>query len=421
MFEEQTDIPRAEIVTIGNEIVSGLIADGNARFLCGRLQQAGVVVARVTAVGDDPAVITGAVQDALDRAPIVITTGGLGSTHDDITKKVLAGLFESGLREDEKVSENLVRIFQGRGKAVPENVKSQAQVPEKAGILYNAKGTAPGFKFEREGRAVYALPGIPLEMQHLFETYVAPDLCKVSGHAIGHRILNTTGLTESDLWNRIGPLAPIETFATVASLPSHLGVRIRLSAADSTPKAACDRLDQAEKLIREKIGEHIFGVDAETLEGRVGELLTEKHLTLAVAESCTGGLIGHRLTQIPGSSSYFLEGAVTYSNDAKMKRLGVEEATLREKGAVSPETALAMAQGVRAAAGADCGLSVTGIAGPDGGSETKPVGLTYIAVADAQGAEFRKFRFHQDRGRNKERAAQAALNLLRMRLLQTKT
>ncbi len=421
VFEQHSNVPRAEIVTIGNEIVSGLIADGNARFLCGRLQQAGWVAARVTAVGDDPEIITQAVREALDRAALVITTGGLGSTHDDITKNVLAKLFDSGFRRDEKVAENLARIFKNRGKAIPDSIVSQTQVPEKATILYNDKGTAPGFRFERDGKAVCALPGIPLEMQHLFEKYIAPELARPGGPVIVHRMLNTTGLTESDLWSRVGPLTPIEAFATVASLPSHLGVRVRLSATDTMPEAVKAKLDAAETLLREKIGADIFGVDQETLEGRVGALLKEKHQTLAVAESCTGGLIGHRLTQVPGSSGYFLEGAVTYSNDAKMKRLGVQETVLREKGAVSPETALAMAEGVRAAAGADYGLSVTGIAGPDGGSEAKPVGLTYIAVADAEGTEFRKYRFHQDRGRNKERAAQAALNLLRQRIMKTRT
>jgi nicotinamide-nucleotide amidase len=231
-----------------------------------------------------------------------------------------------------------------------------------------------------------------------------------------HRIFKTTGRPESVLWEEIGPVSLFEKYVKVASLPSLLGVRIRFTATGKDLKETTTQLDAAEKLLRQKIDPHIFGVDDETLEGKIGDLLKKKKWTLAVAESCTGGLIGHRLTNVSGSSEYFLEGAVTYSNTAKQIRLGVDPALIEAHGAVSEEVATAMAEGIRQKSGSDFGLAVTGIAGPTGGTPDKPVGLTFIAVTGPQGTRCEKFRFHQDRVRNKERAAQAALNLLRMYL-----
>jgi len=417
LFPKESGVRQAEIVAIGNEVVSGLIQDSNSRFLSLRLQSVGVDVSRITAVGDDTASIRTVVGEALERVDIVIATGGLGSTHDDITKTVFAGMFDSGFQKDEQVAQMLESFFKARGREVPTSVQTQWEVPKSATILYNAKGTAPGLLFKKDGKSLYALPGIPLEMEYLFDKYIQPELASSSEFGIWHRVLHTTGISEADLWSRVGPVAPLEKWVTVASLPSHLGVRIRLSAVDKKFEDANTRLDTAENLVRSKIEDCIFGKDDETLEGKVGELLLRHEQTLAVAESCTGGLIGHRLTQVSGSSEYFLEGAVTYSNQAKHRRLGVEQELLGKYGAVSREVALAMANGIRKTAGADIGLAVTGIAGPTGGTGQKPVGLTFIAVSDAVQSECREFVFHQDRGRNKERAAQAGLNLLRLRLV----
>lgn len=417
MFPKESGVRQAEIVAIGNEVVSGLIQDSNSRFLSERLQSVGVDVIRITAVGDDSASIRLVIQEAMERVGIVLVTGGLGSTHDDITKTVLAGMFGSGFQKDERVAEMLESFFASRGREVPVSVQSQWEVPTAATVLYNEKGTAPGLLFEKDGKKLYALPGIPLEMEHLFDTYIQPGLASSSEFGIWHRILHTTGISEANLWSRMGSVGPLEKLVTVASLPSHLGVRIRLSALDKEKNGAQARLQTAENLVWSKIEEYIFGKDDETLEGNIGELLLLNKQTLAVAESCTGGLIGHRLTGISGSSEYFLEGAVTYSNEAKHKRLGVDEELLDKYGAVSREVALAMAEGIRQTAGTDFGMAVTGIAGPTGGSEQKPVGLTFIAVSDERQSECREFVFHQDRGRNKERAAQAALNLLRLRLV----
>ncbi len=282
-------------------------------------------------------------------------------------------------------------------------------MPDNADVLYNEKGTAPGLLFQQAGKKLFALPGIPLEMEYLFDKYIEPLLVSEKTVHTGHRVLLTTGITEGDLWTRVEALDLLQQIVTVASLPSHLGVKIRLSAHGKSPEEVETRLQEAEQRIRAKIEGYIFGTDGDTLEGTIGRMLVDRKRTLAVAESCTGGLIGHRLTQISGSSSYFMEGAVTYSNEAK----------IRNQGAVSRPVALAMAEGIRQTAGTDLGLSVTGIAGPQGGTPQKPVGLTFIAVADAAESRCERFVFQQDRIRNQERAAQAALNLLRLWLLQS--
>ncbi len=408
---------KVEILVIGNEIITGLVADTNSGVITRRPERLGISVTRHVAVGDEEEEITDAVQQALARVDCVILTGGLGATHDDITKGVLSRMFDSALVTDEKVKRQIEKIFRKRGIETPPTAYLQAEVPEMATVLYNAQGTAPGLLFEKEGRRVYCLPGIPLEVEHLLETYIVPHLEPMGTLKVRHRILKTTGVPESTLWEEIGPVAPFEEHVKVASLPSPLGVRIRFTATGTELKETVAKLDTAEKLLRQKIGHRIIGVDDETLEGCIGNLLKENKQTLAVAESCTGGLIAHRLTNISGSSDYFLEGAVTYSNQAKQTRLGVDQALIEAHGAVSLEVAAAMAEGIRQQAASDFGLSVTGIAGPTGGTAHKPVGLTFIAVSGPRGTRCEQFLFHQDRIRNQQRAAQAALNLLRLVLL----
>ena len=406
----------AEILTIGNEIITGLIADTNSGVITQRLETLGIPVSRHVSVGDDEEQMTEALRQALERVDCVIITGGLGPTHDDITKQVLCRFFDSKLVADSKVKRQIDLIFQSRGRETPQASYAQAEVPEKAAILHNTEGTAPGLLFEENGKRVYSLPGVPLEAEHLLETYIVPHLESLGTTKVQHRILKTTGIPESVLWEEIGPVSPFEKHVRVASLPSLLGVRVRFTATGKDLKETLAKLDTAEKLLRQKIDHHIVAVDDETLEDNIGKLLRDNNWTLAVAESCTGGLIGHRLTNVSGSSEYFLEGAVTYSNEAKQARLGVDPSLIQTHGAVSEEVASAMAEGIRQHAGSDFGLAVTGIAGPTGGTPDKPVGLTYIAVTGVQGTRCEKFRFHQDRVRNKERAAQAALNLLRLYL-----
>ena len=417
MFNNDEQIlMKAEIIAIGNEIISGLIQDTNGRYLSKQLHLLGIDVSRITAVGDDKDSISRVVEGALGRVGIVIITGGLGSTHDDITKDVLARLFHSKMIIDNKVMSILEVKFKERNQEIPAKVRSQYEVPEDATVLYNEQGTAPGFLFEYDGKKLFSLPGVPLEMEHLFEKYIRPDLKKLQRGVIGHRVIKTVGLTEASLWEKFGSVEPLEKLVTVASLPSYLGVKIRLSYCAESLEQVEIRLSEAEDIVMASIGKWVFGKDNETLEGKIGELFKEKGKTLAVAESCTGGLVGHRLTQEPGSSNYFLEGVVAYSNETKKSRLQVSSTLIQKYGAVSAEVALAMAEGIRKTSGADIGLSVTGVAGP-GASDNKPVGTVFIAISEEEKLDCEDFRFYSDRSRNKERSAQAALELLRRWLL----
>ncbi|MBT3367636.1 MAG: competence/damage-inducible protein A [Nitrospina sp.] len=408
--------PCAELVVIGDEVISGLILDRNSQFLGERIHELGIEVSRITTVGDSSSVIEDCIKLALQRSDWVVLTGGLGATHDDITKAALLKVFECGLKNDSKVAEMLEEMFRVRGREVPASVKTQCEVPEKAEILYNEKGTAPGFKMHRGKCILFSLPGVPREMQYLFEKYVAPEMASNNNKVFLHRLIKTTGLSEASLWEKVGPIEALQEKATIASLPSHLGVRIRISVLAESKQEGESRLDDAQSFLTKRLSHYIFGTDEEVLEEKIGDLLREKSLTLATAESCTGGLIGHRLTQVSGSSDYYKEGFVVYSNEAKTNRLGVKPALIEEFGAVSEQVAQAMAQGVCQMTGADIGVSVTGIAGPSGGSDLKPVGLTYIAVHDRFGTYCREFVFTHDRVGNKERSAQAALNLVRLRL-----
>jgi len=418
VFPPNEKIIQGEIITIGNEIISGLVVDTNSGRISRRLNDMGFNISRVTAVGDHPVQIKEALKESLQRVDIVIMTGGLGATHDDITKNVLTEYFGASLVHSSRVEEMVESLFKSRGRTVPSMARSQAEVPDKARLLLNKKGTAPGLMFLENEKRVYALPGVPLEVDHLLEEWIVPDLAPQSENQIGHRIFKTTGIVESALWEKVGPLEPVEKWVQVASLPSHLGVRVRLSAWGKDAREVLEKLDKAEAWFNPKISRYIYGKDNETLEGNLGRVLKENKLTLSVAESCTGGLIGSRLTQVPGSSNYFLEGAITYSNEAKQERLGVPGTLIERHGAVSLEVATAMAEGMRQRAGTDFALSVTGIAGPEGGTPEKPVGLTCIAVSDSETTQCEKFQFHQDRIFNQERAAQAALNLLRLRFLE---
>jgi len=405
----------AEILVIGDEVISGLIVDTNSKYLGERIYESGTVVSRITKIGDDFSIMEECVEQALQRSNWIILTGGLGITHDDITKAVLMKVFASNLQRDEKVIQMLEETFRKRNRAIPASVQSQCEVPDNCQVLYNEVGTAPGFRFERDGHVLFSLPGIPHEMKHLFERYIAPELVQHSPQTFFHRILKTTGISEADLWEKVGSIDTLQKKATLASLPSHLGVRIRLSVLAET--GGKETLDEVEQSLRDRIGRYVYGINEEKLEGKVGQLLTEKSMTVSTAESCTGGLIGHLLTQISGSSNYFKEGFVVYSNDAKVSRLGVEQQVLDDHGAVSESVARLMAEGVRRVSGTDIGVSVTGISGPTGGSEKKPVGLIFIAVSDSAGTWCGKYIYTHDRIKNKERAAQTALNLVRLRLL----
>ena len=356
-------------------------------------------------------------KTAQERSDIVLVTGGLGPTHDDITKTVACQFFDSETVVDEPILKQVKERFARRGIPMAAVNEEQARVPKKAKLIANDRGTAPGFIFEKGGKRFYVLPGVPFEMKSMMKRVVLPDLQQMLGAVrVETRTLATTGIAESTLYAQLGDLNELQVWARLAFLPSLFGVRIRLTAEADEKHTAAAKLDLAEKRIRELVGEFIYAADDLKLEAVLAEQLVQHNKTLAVAESCTGGLIANRLTDIPGSSRFFERGIVAYSNQTKQQLLGVPESILREYGAVSAPVARAMAEGVRRMAQTDYGLSVTGIAGPGGATEAKPVGLVYVAISDKAGTTVEEHRFTNDRIGNKMRAAQAALNVLRKRL-----
>ena len=404
----------AEIISIGDELLIGQIVNTNASWMSRQLNLANVQVKHVSVVGDDRDDIRRSLDLALSRADVVLLTGGLGPTHDDITKKVVAEYFDSAeMVLDEKVLAHVKGFFQRRNLHMAPVNEGQALVPKKATVLWNDYGTAPGLSFERAGRYCAILPGVPAEMQHLMSERVLPFLkTKTPNLAIRHRTIRTVGVGESALFEKLAPIAELEQFGKIAFLPHFSAVDVRISVYENDAAAAERRIRAAEEYILARVGQSVYGFDEETLESVIGRLLIAKQATLAVAESCTGGFVAHRLTNVSGSSQYFDRGVVTYSNAAKIQLLGVPEEIIQQHGAVSEECAKAMAAGVRRHSGTTYGVATTGIAGPTGGTDEKPVGLVWVGVATPDRVIAHKFLFTKDRLINKERFSQMALNLL---------
>lgn len=405
----------AEIVTVGNEIVSGRVVDTNAAFLGRGLEEIGISAEWITSVGDDRETLGEALHSAVQRVGVVLVTGGLGPTHDDITRDVVAEYFGLPLELDERVLSRIRDRFAHQGLVMPAVNRNQALVPQGAAVLDNDWGTAPGLCLESAGCRIFLLPGVPREMRGIFEARVAP-LLKGAGPlpVIRRRALRTTGISESALFERLSDLGRQDC---LAYLPQGTGVDVCITVKDADAETVEATLDEIAGGIRARVDAFIYGEDDEKLEEVVGRRLRALGWKIAVAESCTGGLVASRLTDIPGSSDYFDRGVVTYSNRSKIEVLGVPEETLARNGAVSAETASAMAVGIREASGVDLGLAVTGIAGPSGGSAEKPVGLVFVGLCTEEGTIARRFDFTGDRVGNKERTAQAALEMLRQRLL----
>ena len=408
---------KAEILTIGDELLIGQVVNTNAAWIGEQLTLLGVDVRRVVTIGDDEAAIRTGLQEAHEVADLVVITGGLGPTHDDVTKTAVAAFFGVGLRFDEEVFKMVSARFARHGTPMAASNRSQAQVPEGFEVLPNTEGTAPGLWRQEPdgGRIVVVVPGVPYEMKHLFQQAVLPRVARASGlRNLRQRTLLTTGIGESTLQEELGDLTGLLGHdVRLAFLPSIHGVRLRMTAFGAD---AAGRLDDLEHYLRSRAGTYVYGVDNDTLETVVGRFLHLRRQTIAVAESCTGGLIAHRLTNVAGSSAYVVGGVVAYSNDVKVRLLGVDPGTLASEGAVSEAVALQMARGVRARFGADLGLATTGIMGPTGGTDTKPVGTVWVGYATAGGERAVLLQLATDRQRNKERAATAALNLVRLDL-----
>ena len=405
----------ATIVTIGDELLIGQVQDTNAAWLARKLAGLGIPVRRTVTVGDEAQDIAAAIGEALESTALVLATGGLGPTHDDVTREAVADHLGVPLRLNALAYQAVERFFAERGRAVPPHGERVAMVPEGFVALPNSVGTAPGLWMEKEAVLVL-VPGVPREMKAIFDEEVAPRLRRrLSPDAISHRTLCTAGVGESDLQEMLGDISHLlGPDIRLAYLPRPGQVRLRLTGGGAR---AGPKLDRLEAHVRARLGAHIFGTEGDVLEAVLGSLLRGRGLSIALAESCSGGLGLHMLTNVPGSSDYVAGGVVAYSNAAKRSLLDVPAAALESHGAVSREVALKMAQGVRARFGADAGLGITGIAGPGGGSDEKPVGTTWIAYADGLRETARCHRFGTHREANKIRSAIAALDLARRQIL----
>jgi nicotinamide-nucleotide amidase len=415
-----------EVVTIGDELLLGFTLDTNGAHLARELAQHGITVARRTSVGDDAASIAAVVREALDRTGAVITTGGLGPTSDDLTKPSIAIIFGREMMLDESVVERLRQRWKARGwpGELPESNKQQALIPAGATILDNAHGSAPGIWLEdARGRWVAMLPGVPREMRGMFADALLPRIrARLTGAPVVVRshTIRTTSISESLLSDRIRGQAALDLEGLdLAYLPGWEGVDLRLTARGLPEAQASARLERAGAALAAVAGDHVYGTGDQDLATAVLAGLRRGGKTIAVAESCTGGMLGMRLTAIPGASDVVRGGIIAYHNDVKLQQLGVRAETLAQRGAVSEETAREMASGVRQRLGTSVGVGITGIAGPDGGTPDKPVGTVCIAV-DLEGV-VKSFRSSMvgDRHEVRQRSAQAALNLVRRMLAGT--
>lgn len=408
---------KATVITIGDEILIGQIVDTNTVSIARHLNEAGIAVTEKLSVGDDDRAIRQAVRHGLDTTDLVITTGGLGPTKDDITKHTLADMFRSRLIYDSTEAEHIRTLLERRGIEFNELNRSQAMVPECCTVLHNAHGTAPGMWFDcgdDGAKTVVSLPGVPFEMEHLMQDQVMPRLRKrYALHSIVHRTMITHGIAESVLAERIAQWEEsLPEGLKLAYLPSPNIVRLRLSAYDVDREQTQTAIDEEFAKLYGIIPDNIAGFENASVESMVHDLLTRSGATLAVAESCTGGALAAKFTAMPGASAYFLCGVVSYSNEAKRDVLGVDMDVIERHGAVSREVALQMAEGVRRISGADYAVSTTGIAGPTGGSAQKPVGTVWFGVATPEGSHAVMRNSGTDRGQIIARASAYAIELL---------
>ncbi|MGB3634917.1 MAG: competence/damage-inducible protein A [Rubrobacteraceae bacterium] len=412
------NIESAEIITIGTEMLLGDLVDTNTSWLSNNLARLGVGIYRHTTVGDNKARIVDAMREAATRSDLVITTGGLGPTSDDITNECLAQVAGKEMVEYEAARDHVDEMFARFGrKPTPSNYK-QALFPEGTELIPNPLGTAPGALLELDGTLFATFPGVPGEMKNMFHETLAPLVESRSDGSIISKTLWFAGIGESALAEQVQDLLDAED-PTVAPLAGQGKVRLRITSRAATPEEAEAKIEPVAQDILARLGDYYFGEDEETLESAVARLLEAIGKTLALAESCTGGLLAKRLTDMPGSSAYFKEGLVTYTNESKERLLGVPEEMLVENGAVSEPVAVKMAEGVRNASGADYGISVTGVAGPDGGTEEKFVGLVWIGFADDAGSFAERLdlsAWARSRAAIRERSANRAFDLLRRHL-----
>ncbi len=418
------------ILSIGDELVLGQTVDTNSAWLSRQLAAAGVDTIAHFTVSDAQHPIELAMLYAAERCDIVVVTGGLGPTADDLTRQALATVINAPLELNAEWFKEMEGYFSRIGRPMPPTNRIQAMIPRGARMIFNHNGTAAGIDATYQSpdqktiSRIFSMPGVPAEMKRMFESDVLPILRVLSGGAVVlSRTLHTFGVGESALAEKLGALMARDRNPSVGTTVSGGGVSLRLNSRFATYDAALTELNRTAEACRGALGDLIYGADDDTLQSVVAELLRGASApnghgpTVATAESCTGGLLAKLLTDVPGSSAYFKEGFITYSNDAKMSLIGVPSSTLERFGAVSEPTAIAMAEGARRTADADYALSITGIAGPDGGSDEKPVGTVCIGLATRDATSVRTFRFTGDRDMIRSRSAQMAMTLLRMHLL----
>ena len=409
----------AEIISVGTELLLGQIANTNAQYLGEQLATLGIGLHHIVMVGDNTNRLKKVLETACQRADVIILTGGLGPTQDDMTKETVAEFFDLELLLDQDCLETLHNQFARRGNRMTDNNLKQAYLPRGGEALLNPNGTAPGVWLEHNDKIVIILPGPPFELKPMFENHVIPRLSTALGDkhtVIKSLIIKTYGIGESAAEELIQDLI-VGSNPTLASYAKSTEIQFRLTAKAATEQEADDLISALKEKLHSRLGQYFFAYDEQTMEEVVGDLLTEQNLKLAVAESCTGGLISHWLTNVPGSSNYFLGSIVSYSNEIKQELLKVPADLLKEHGAVSQEVAEAMALGVRQLTQSDIGAAITGIAGPGGATPEKPVGLVFIAISDKKGIYSFRYDWRGARPVIKQRASQALLNAIRQRLL----
>lgn len=411
---------KAYLISIGDELLIGQTTNTNVAFIGKLISESNISIIKSSAIGDNLKIILDEFDYASSKADLIIVTGGLGPTRDDITRSAILEYFKTELVFNDDVLEDIKNMLARRGRVIKKTHEDQAMVPAIADVLRNENGTAPGYWIERNDKIFVVMPGVPYEMRAMMTNYVMPKLINSIGvpdEYIKKLTLQTTGIAESILAEKLGDIDELLQGSEIAFLPSEYGVRLRITAKSNDQEVVKNLLTDIEQKIRTKVGRYIYGRDDDRLEEVIGRLLKERELRVAVAESCTGGGLSNRITDISGSSNYFERGVVTYSNAAKVELLKVDEDIIKEKGAVSPEVAMQMAEGIKSTSGVDIGIALTGIMGPTGASENKQVGTVFIGYCDDKVCTAKKFQFGEDRILNKHRSTQAALEILRRNIL----
>lgn len=406
---------QAEIISIGDELLIGQVVNTNASWMAEQLNLIGIPIIQTTTIGDDASFIKKTINEAFERADIVLITGGLGPTKDDITKKTLAELYQCGWKHDLDVENHVRAMFEKRGYVLSDVNLAQADLPEKCTVLLNLTGTAPGMWFEENNKILVSMPGVPYEMKYLMEAEVIPRIqSKYGNQIVHHRTVLTQGVGESVIAAQIEDWENnLPEYMKLAYLPSPGSVRLRLTAKGNDQFAIKKEVDEKIELLYQIIGGIIFGEGSDTLPSVIHQIFKTKKMSLSTAESCTGGMLAQKLTALPGASEFFKGSAVVYTNSLKSKLIGVKSETLATYGAVSNETVQEMLNGALQTFESDYAIASSGFAGPDGGTDLNPVGTIYIGVANHQKSRIKRLQLGNNRERNIEIASLSALQLLR--------